>query len=203
MSYSRDEVRAITDRVIDMADADAVEVRFSGGERAACRYANSNITANLVEHDRSLEITVYYGQKTATTATHQTDDESIRVALSEVQALARRKPDNPEVMLPVAPPKDYVEVESALPSVVGFDPPNGRGWSSRASTSARRRACSAWATFLACTGPTPWPIRPACSPITGTPRPALSSRVGLQTRRVRVGPGSPVSKTSTRSIRLR
>ena len=122
MSYSRDEVRAITDRVIDMADADAVEVRFSGGERAACRYANSNITANLVEHDRSLEITVYYGQKTATTATHQTDDESIRVALSEVQALARRKLDNPEVMPPVAPPQDYVEVESALPSVVGFGP---------------------------------------------------------------------------------
>ena len=122
MSYSRDEVRAITDRVIDMAEADSVEVRFSGGERAACRYANSNITANLVERDRTIQITVAFGQKTATTATHQTDDESIRTALREVQALARRKPDNPEVMPPVAPPQRYVEIESALPSVVDFGP---------------------------------------------------------------------------------
>lgn len=122
MSYSRDEVKAITDRVIDMADADEVEVSFSGGERAACRYANSNITANLVEHDRILQITVFYGQKTATASTHQTDDESIRVALREVQALAQRKPDNPELMAPVEPPQPYVEVDAALPSVVSFGP---------------------------------------------------------------------------------
>ena len=52
MSYSREEVKAITDRVLNMAKADAVEVRFSGGERSATRYANSTITANLVEHDQ-------------------------------------------------------------------------------------------------------------------------------------------------------
>ena len=50
--YSRDEVKAITDKVIDMAKADAVEVEFSGGERSATRYANSTITANLVQYDR-------------------------------------------------------------------------------------------------------------------------------------------------------
>ena len=33
MSYSREDVKAITDKVLNMAKADAVEVRFSGGER--------------------------------------------------------------------------------------------------------------------------------------------------------------------------
>ena len=66
MSYSREEVKAITDKVLNMAKADAVEVRFSGGERSATRYANSTITANLVEHDQEVLITVYYGQKSAT-----------------------------------------------------------------------------------------------------------------------------------------
>ena len=58
MSYSREDVKAITDKVLNMAKADAVEVRFSGGERSATRYANSTITANLVEHDQEVQITV-------------------------------------------------------------------------------------------------------------------------------------------------
>ena len=58
MSYSREEVKAITDKVLNMAKADGVEVRFSGGERSATRYANSTITANLVEHDQEVQITV-------------------------------------------------------------------------------------------------------------------------------------------------
>ena len=63
MSYSREEVKAITDKVLNMAKADAVEVEFSGGERSATRYANSTITANLTEHDQEVTITVRYGQK--------------------------------------------------------------------------------------------------------------------------------------------
>ena len=53
--YSREEVKAITDKVINMAKADAVEVDFSGGERSATRFANSNITANMVQFDRRPE----------------------------------------------------------------------------------------------------------------------------------------------------
>ncbi len=61
--YSREEVKAITDKVIGMAKADAVEVDFSGGERSATRFANSNITANMVQYDRNLSVTVYVGTK--------------------------------------------------------------------------------------------------------------------------------------------
>ena len=73
MSYSREEVKAITDKILNMAKADAVEVDFQGGERSATRYANSSITANLIEHDQQVNITVYYGKKSATTITHSFD----------------------------------------------------------------------------------------------------------------------------------
>src|SRR5262249_34005100 len=73
MSFSREDVKAITDKVLNMAKADAVEVTFAGGERSATRYANSTITANLVEHDQSIFVTVRFGQKSATTSTHQFD----------------------------------------------------------------------------------------------------------------------------------
>ena len=51
--YSRDEVKALTDKVLNMAKADAVEVDFTGGERSATRWANSNVTANMVQYDQS------------------------------------------------------------------------------------------------------------------------------------------------------
>ena len=54
MAYSRDEIKQITDKVLNMCKADAVEVRFSGGERSATRFANSSITANLIEHDQEI-----------------------------------------------------------------------------------------------------------------------------------------------------
>jgi predicted Zn-dependent protease len=122
MSYSREQVKAITDKVLNLCKADAVEVEFSGGERSATRYANSTITANLVEHDQQVEITVFYGQKSASTTTHQFDDASLKSAIEQVQALAKRKPDNPETMPLVKPPQDYLAVDAALPSAVGFGP---------------------------------------------------------------------------------
>src|SRR5215510_12959242 len=89
MSYSRDEVKTITDKVLNMAKADGVEVSFAGGERSATRYANSTITANLVEQE---------------------------------QELAKRRPDNPELMPLVKPPQDYLPVDAALSSAVAFGP---------------------------------------------------------------------------------
>ena len=61
--YSREEVKAITDKVLNMAKADAAEVDFSGGERSATRFANSTITANMVQFDRQVSVTVYTGTK--------------------------------------------------------------------------------------------------------------------------------------------
>ncbi len=122
MAYSKDEVKAITDKVLNMCKADGVEVVFSGGERSATRFANSSITANLIEHDQEVQISVYYGKKTASATTHQFDDDSLKRTIEAVQALARRKPDNPEVMPLVAPPQPYIEIDAALPSAVNFGP---------------------------------------------------------------------------------
>jgi predicted Zn-dependent protease len=122
MAYSKDEIKQITDKVFNMCKADAVEVRFSGGERSATRYANSSITANLIEHDQEAQITVRFGQKSATATTHQFDDDTLKRTIERAQMLARRKPDNPELMPLVKPPQSYVEIDAALPSAVNFGP---------------------------------------------------------------------------------
>jgi len=120
--YSREEVKAITDKVINMAKADAVEVDFSGGERSATRFANSNITANMVQYDRNLSVSVRYGNKTATASTREFDDESLKTAVEDAQKRAQEARDNPELLPLIEGPQDYVAIDAALPSGVNFGP---------------------------------------------------------------------------------
>jgi predicted Zn-dependent protease len=67
-------------------------------------------------------ITVYYGQKSATTSTHQFDDASLKAAIEQAQALAKQRPDNPELMPLVKPPQEYLTIDGALPEAIGFGP---------------------------------------------------------------------------------
>jgi predicted Zn-dependent protease len=120
--YSREEVKAITDKVIDMAKADAIEVEFNGGERSATRFANSNITANMVQYDRNLSVTVYVGPRSATASTRDFDEASLRTAVEDAQKRAQEARENPEALPLVEGPQDYVQVDAALPSGVNFGP---------------------------------------------------------------------------------
>ena len=120
--YSREEVKAITDKVLNMAKADAVEVEFSGGERSATRFANSNITANMVQYDRNLSVTVYVGTQIG-------DGVDARVRRRVAQGGGRRRAEaaqeareNPEALPLIEGPQDYMPVDAALPSGVNFGP---------------------------------------------------------------------------------
>ena len=88
--YSREEIKALTDKVLNMARADAVEVEFNGGERSGTRWANSTITVNLVQLDQQLTVTVRQGQKTGTASTREFDDDSLKAMIDE--ATTRRRP---------------------------------------------------------------------------------------------------------------
>src|SRR5687767_2811337 len=120
--YSRDEVKAITDRVMNMAKADAVEVEFTGGERSATRFANSNITANMVQFDRTLSVTTYHGNRSGTAAARDFDDASLKQAIEEAQKRAQAARENADMLPLVEGPQEYVTVDAALASGVGYGP---------------------------------------------------------------------------------
>ena len=119
--YSREEVKAITDKVIDMAKADAVEVEFNGGERSATRFANSNITANMVQFDRSVAITVHVGNKSGTATVRDFDDATLKQAVADAlkrAGEARESQDAPVLL----GPQEYEPIDAALPSGVNYGP---------------------------------------------------------------------------------
>ena len=95
--YTREEAKAIVDKVLNMAKADAVEVNLTGGERSGTRWANSSITTNLVQYDRQLTVTVRVGQKTGSANTRDFSDAGLQKmideALAEAAKQAERQPE--------------------------------------------------------------------------------------------------------------
>ena len=98
-----------------MAKADAVEVDFNGGERSGTRWANSNITVNLVQFDQQLSVTVRLGQKTGSASTREFDDDSLKAMVDEATEAAKAARDNPNLPPLTKGPQDYIPVDAALP----------------------------------------------------------------------------------------
>ena len=120
--YSREEVKAITDKVMNMAKADAVEVEFSGGERSATRYANSNITANMVQFDRSVNVTIHLGARSGSSSARELDDASLQEAVAEATKRAEAARESQDALPLIEGPQDYIPVDATLPNGVNFGP---------------------------------------------------------------------------------
>ncbi len=120
--YSREEVKAITDKVLNMASkASGAEVDFSGGERSATRFANSTITANMVQFDRQVSISVRQGNKVGNASTRQFDDASLQQMVTEALAAAEKGRENAN-LAPLLGSQQYVPVDAALSAGVNFGP---------------------------------------------------------------------------------
>src|SRR5262245_54546397 len=127
--YSRDEIKALTDKVLNLAKADdAVEVSFEGGERSATRWANSTITVNLVQYDQQLTLNVRHGQKQGTASTREFDDESLKAMIDEANDAAQKARDNPNLTPIVKGPQDYVPVNAVVQATADFGPGDRAAW---------------------------------------------------------------------------
>jgi predicted Zn-dependent protease len=120
--YSREEVKALSDKVLNMTKADAVEVEFNGGERSGTRWANSTITVNLVQLDQQLSVNVRLGAKVGSASTREFDDESLKAMVDEATEAAKTARDTPNLQPLVKGPQDYIPVDAALPPMVNFGP---------------------------------------------------------------------------------
>jgi predicted Zn-dependent protease len=119
--YTREEARAIVDRIIDMAAPHAVEVNLTGGERSGTRWANSTITTNLLQYDRQVSATVRIDERAGSASTRDFGDDGLRQLVEDASAAAaaaRETPDLPALL----GAQDYIAVDAALPAMVSFGP---------------------------------------------------------------------------------
>jgi predicted Zn-dependent protease len=129
--YPRDQIKALTDKVLTMASAakaEGVEVSFDGGERAGTRWANSTISTNLVQYDQQISINARVGQKQGSSSTREFDDESLKAAIDEALEAAQKARENPNLPPLVKGPQTYVPVDAARPEMVDFGPGDRAKW---------------------------------------------------------------------------
>jgi predicted Zn-dependent protease len=126
--YSRDEIKALTDKVLNMAKADAVEVNFEGGERSATRWANSSITVNLVQYDQQLTVNIRHGQKQGSASSREFDDESLKAMVDEAQEASQKARDNPNLTPLVKGPQEYLPVDAVQQRTADFGPGERAAW---------------------------------------------------------------------------
>src|ERR1051325_10728950 len=119
--YTREEAKAIVDKVLNMAKADATEVNLTGGERSGTRWANSSITTNLVQYDRQITATLRVGQKSGSANTRDFSDAGLQKMLDEALDNAQKANDNPNLPALLGP-QEYIPVDAALPDMVKFGP---------------------------------------------------------------------------------
>lgn len=119
--YTRDEAKAIVDKVLNMAKADAVEVELTGGERSGTRWANSTITTNLIQYDRELTTTVRVGQKQGSANTRDFSDAGIKKMIDDALDAAQKANEN-ERLPELLGPQDYIPVDGASPDMINFGP---------------------------------------------------------------------------------
>ena len=121
MIWSREQAKALVDRVLAMSKAEETFVTLGGGERGYLRFARNSATTSGASSGYNLGVTASFGKKSGTATTAEFDDASLQRAVRNAEEVARLSPDNPEYM-PVLGPQKYVATNAYFEDVAGVTP---------------------------------------------------------------------------------
>jgi len=103
MSLTPSETESLCAKILGLVKADGAELYVSDSEDLLLRSANNDITSNGLIHRISISLSVSFGKRSASISINQTDDETLRAAVTRVEAMAKLAPEDPEHLPPVEP----------------------------------------------------------------------------------------------------
>ena len=118
---SRDQARAIADRVLKLSTADQTRVTVVSGWSGNTRFADGSISTSGGVDDVSVTVTATIGKRRASTTTNVLDDASLKRTVDLAAQLARLAPEDPEIM-PELGPQTYGQVSAFVERTAGMDP---------------------------------------------------------------------------------
>jgi predicted Zn-dependent protease len=119
--YTRDEARALADRVLKMSKADQTRVSMIGEREGNTRFADGGITTSGGMEDVALTVTSTIGRRRASATTNVLDEDSLRRTVELSAQLARLAPEDPELM-PELGPQTYTSVAAFVERTANLDP---------------------------------------------------------------------------------
>ena len=108
---SRDQARALIDRIVKLSQADEIQVNLNDGDERNIRFADNRITTAGSTNDLSVRISSAFGKRAAVTSTNDISDAGLEKAGRLSESLARLAPENPERM-PLLGPQTYRDINS-------------------------------------------------------------------------------------------
>jgi predicted Zn-dependent protease len=118
---TRDDARALVERVVKMSKADEIQVNISGGHQSNVRFADNRISTSGGVTDLSIGVYSAFGPKHAVASTNDVSDTGLERAVRQSETLARLAPDDPEA-LPLLGPQAYGESRPYFESTATLGP---------------------------------------------------------------------------------
>lgn len=107
---TREQARALLDRVLKLSRADEIEVDLGAGRENNIRFADNRITTAGGVDDISLRIFSAFGRRHAVATTNDISDDGLERAVRQSESLARLAPENPEKM-PLVGPQEHATID--------------------------------------------------------------------------------------------
>ncbi len=145
---TRDQAKALTDRVLGMAKADETRISLLTGWSGNTRFAGAEITTSGGITDTSLTVTSTVGKRRASATTNVLDDASLRRTVDLAERLARLSPEDPELM-PELGAQQYVTVNGYVNGTAALTPEARAEAVKRAVDAAREAGRSVGDMFVA------------------------------------------------------
>jgi predicted Zn-dependent protease len=122
---NEDQALSLLEKVVKQSAAEEVFVSLSAGEESLSRFSENQISQNISKTVFSLNITSYFGNKSASAAVTEFDEDAIAQTIKRSQELAKIAPADPEWM-PLLPPQTYNSPPAAFDEATATASPLAR-----------------------------------------------------------------------------
>jgi len=120
-TMTRDEARALVDRIFGFSKAESIRLNIRSGWSGNTRFAAGQVTTSGDTTDTTITILSTIGRRRASTTTNVLDDEGLRRAVDLSERLARLSPEDPELM-PELGPQRYLTINNWFDATAGLVP---------------------------------------------------------------------------------
>jgi predicted Zn-dependent protease len=107
---SREAAQALSEKIVKMSKADAINVTINAGLNTNVRFAANQMSTAGSIVDANVAVVSAFGPKHAVVTTNDLSDEALKRTVEQAERLAKLAPDDPESM-PELEPQKYVPVE--------------------------------------------------------------------------------------------
>ncbi len=124
MLWTKDDVQALTNRVLAFSKAEETVVTFTANEKGNVRFARNSVTTAGSASSASLVITATFGKKSGAVTTSEFDEPSLRRAVRSAENIAQLSPENAKNM-PAVGQVSVMKPRRHIPKMRRTRPPNG------------------------------------------------------------------------------